>query len=47
MQSQMMALLSLAEGSSVIVENVFENVFISLTSLSEWGPTLRLRDIPQ
>ena len=27
MQSQMMALLCMAEGSSVIVENVFENRF--------------------
>lgn len=42
MQSQMMALLSLAEGTSVIVENVFENRFQIVDELKRMGARIKL-----
>ncbi len=42
MQSQMMALLSLAEGSSVIVENVFENRFQIVDELKRMGANIKV-----
>ncbi|MEN6327071.1 MAG: UDP-N-acetylglucosamine 1-carboxyvinyltransferase [Syntrophomonas sp.] len=42
MQSQMMALLSLAEGSSVIVENVFENRFQIVDELKRMGADIKV-----
>ena len=42
MQSQMMALLSMAEGSSVIVENVFENRFQSVDELKRMGANIKV-----
>ncbi|MDD2511565.1 MAG: UDP-N-acetylglucosamine 1-carboxyvinyltransferase [Syntrophomonas sp.] len=42
MQSQMMALLSLAEGSSVIVENVFENRFQIVDELKRMGASIQV-----
>lgn len=42
MQSQMMALLSLAEGTSVIVENVFENRFQIVDELKRMGAKIKL-----
>lgn len=41
MQPQMMALLSLAEGTSVITENIFENRFIVADELSKMGCDIR------
>ncbi|MBO8159637.1 UDP-N-acetylglucosamine 1-carboxyvinyltransferase [Thermosyntropha sp.] len=42
MQSQMMALLCLAEGSSVIVENVFENRFQVVDELKRMGASIKV-----
>ncbi len=42
MQSQMLALLSLAEGTSVIVENVFENRFQIVEELKRMGAKIKL-----
>jgi UDP-N-acetylglucosamine 1-carboxyvinyltransferase len=42
MQSQMMALLSLAEGSSMIVENVFENRFQIVDELKRMGAKIKV-----
>jgi UDP-N-acetylglucosamine 1-carboxyvinyltransferase len=42
MQAQFMALLSLAEGSSVITENVFENRFMFADELSRMGADIRI-----
>lgn len=42
MQSQMMALLALAEGTSVIVENVFENRFQIVDELKRMGAKIKL-----
>jgi len=42
MQSQMLALLSLAEGTSVIVENVFENRFQIVEELKRMGARIKL-----
>ena len=42
MQSQMMALLSLAEGSSMIVENVFENRFQIVDELKRMGARIKV-----
>ncbi|MDD3852392.1 MAG: UDP-N-acetylglucosamine 1-carboxyvinyltransferase [Syntrophomonadaceae bacterium] len=42
MQSQMMALLSTAQGSSVIVENVFENRFQSVDELKRMGASIKV-----
>ena len=42
MQAQFMALLSLAEGSSVITENVFENRFMFADELSRMGANIRI-----
>jgi UDP-N-acetylglucosamine 1-carboxyvinyltransferase len=42
MQSQFMALLSLAEGTSVIVENVFENRFQVVDELKRMGARIKL-----
>jgi UDP-N-acetylglucosamine 1-carboxyvinyltransferase len=42
MQSQMMALLSLGEGSSVIVENVFENRFQIVDELKRMGANIKV-----
>jgi len=42
MQSQMLPLLSLAEGTSVIVENVFENRFQIVEELKRMGANIKL-----
>lgn len=42
MQSQMLALLSLAEGTSVIVENVFDNRFQIVEELKRMGAKIKL-----
>lgn len=42
MQSQMMALLCIAEGSSVIVENVFENRFQIVDELKRMGAKIKV-----
>ena len=42
MQSQMLALLSLADGTSVIVENVFENRFQIVEELKRMGANIKL-----
>ncbi len=42
MQSQMMALLSMARGSSVIVENVFENRFQIVDELKRMGAHIKV-----
>ena len=42
MQAQFMALLSLAEGSSMITENVFENRFMFADELSRMGANIRI-----
>lgn len=42
MQSQMISLLSLAEGSSVIVENVFENRFQIVDELKRMGADIKV-----
>jgi UDP-N-acetylglucosamine 1-carboxyvinyltransferase len=42
MQSQMLALLSLADGTSVIVENIFENRFQIVEELKRMGAKIRL-----
>lgn len=42
MQSQMMALLCLGEGSSVIVENVFENRFQIVDELKRMGASIKV-----
>ncbi|MGI6413472.1 MAG: UDP-N-acetylglucosamine 1-carboxyvinyltransferase [Syntrophomonadaceae bacterium] len=42
MQSQMMALLSLGEGSSIIVENVFENRFQIVDELKRMGANIKV-----
>lgn len=42
MQSQMMSLLCLAEGSSVIVENVFENRFQIVDELKRMGARIKV-----
>lgn len=42
MQSQMMALLSIAQGSSVIVENVFENRFQIVDELKRMGANIKV-----
>jgi UDP-N-acetylglucosamine 1-carboxyvinyltransferase len=47
MQSQMMAFLSLANGSSMIVENVFENRFQIVDELKRMGARIKVEDIPQ
>ena len=38
MQAQMMAMLSLAKGTSMIVETVFENRFMAVDELRKWVP---------
>ncbi|NLF45775.1 MAG: UDP-N-acetylglucosamine 1-carboxyvinyltransferase, partial [Syntrophomonadaceae bacterium] len=42
MQSQMMALLALADGSSMIVENVFENRFQIVDELKRMGARIKV-----
>jgi len=42
MQSQMLALLALADGTSVIVENVFENRFQIVEELNRMGAKIKL-----
>jgi UDP-N-acetylglucosamine 1-carboxyvinyltransferase len=42
MQSQILALLSLAEGTSVVVENVFENRFQIVEELNRMGAKIKL-----
>jgi UDP-N-acetylglucosamine 1-carboxyvinyltransferase len=44
MQPQFMALLSCAEGSSMITENVFENRFMFADELSRMGADIRIED---
>ena len=41
LQAQMMVLLSLAEGTSVLSETIFENRFMHAPSSGAWGPTSR------
>jgi UDP-N-acetylglucosamine 1-carboxyvinyltransferase len=43
MQAQLMALLSIAQGSSVITETVFENRFMHVPELSRMGSDVSLR----
>lgn len=43
MQAQMMALLSLAEGTSVITETIFENRFIHVAELRRMGADISLQ----
>ena len=42
MQAQLMALLSLAEGSSVVTERVFENRFMHVPELQRMGADIAL-----
>ena len=42
MQSQMLALLALADGTSVVVENIFENRFQIVDELNRMGAKIRL-----
>jgi UDP-N-acetylglucosamine 1-carboxyvinyltransferase len=42
MQAQLMAVLTLAEGSSVVVENVFENRFMHVPELQRLGADISL-----
>jgi UDP-N-acetylglucosamine 1-carboxyvinyltransferase len=42
MQAQMMALLSVAEGTSVISENIFENRFMHVAELKRMGAEIRV-----
>ena len=42
MQAQMVALLSLAEGTSVVVETVFESRFIHIPELQRMGAEVRI-----
>ncbi|MDI6821899.1 MAG: UDP-N-acetylglucosamine 1-carboxyvinyltransferase [Actinomycetota bacterium] len=44
MQPQMMALLSLAQGTSIITENVFESRFTIVDELNRMGSNIRIRD---
>lgn len=43
MQSQMMALLTLANGTSLIQENVFENRFMTVAELSRMGADIKIK----
>lgn len=42
MQAQVMALMCLAEGSSVVQENIFENRFMHVSELTRMGADIRL-----
>ena len=42
MQAQMMAMLSLAKGTSMIVETVFENRFMHVDELRKMGANIRI-----
>ena len=42
MQAQIMALMSLAEGSSTVEENIFENRFMHVSELSRMGADIKL-----
>jgi len=42
MQSQFMALLSVAEGTSVIIETVFENRFMHVSELNRMGANIKI-----
>ena len=42
MQAQVMALMTLAEGSSTVEENIFENRFMHVSELSRMGADIRL-----
>ena len=42
MQAQTMTLLALAQGSSVVTENVFENRFIAASALNSMGADIRI-----
>jgi UDP-N-acetylglucosamine 1-carboxyvinyltransferase len=42
MQAQLMAVLSVAEGSSVVVERVFENRFMHVSELQRMGADISL-----
>ncbi len=44
MQAQMMTFLALAEGKSVIVENIFENRFMHIAELQRMGAFIKLKD---
>jgi len=41
LQAQMMALLSLADGTSVITENIFENRFVFVSEINKMGSNIR------
>lgn len=43
-QAQFMALMCLAEGSSVITENIFENRFMHVSELNRMGADLKVED---
>jgi UDP-N-acetylglucosamine 1-carboxyvinyltransferase len=43
MQAQMMALMSLAQGRSVIIETVFENRFMHVNELTRMGADIRVQ----
>jgi UDP-N-acetylglucosamine 1-carboxyvinyltransferase len=43
MQAQMMAMLCVAEGRSVVTENVFENRFMHVPELGRMGANIEIR----
>ena len=45
MQSQMLAMLTIAQGTSVVVENVFENRFQIVDELKRMGAKIKVEDI--
>ncbi len=44
LQAQMMALLSLADGTSIITENIFENRFVFIEEINKMGSNIRTQD---
>ncbi len=41
MQAQFMAMMTLCEGTSVVIETVFENRFMHVDELKEWEQILK------
>ena len=41
MQAQFMAMMTLSEGTSVVIETVFENRFMHVDELKEWEQILK------
>ena len=39
LQAQMMALMAIADGASMITETIFENRFMHVPELPAWAPT--------